>query len=723
MMPTPDLKETLKQEIEDSQIILRTEVEFEPAKKDGDTEIKPPMTEMLTLTEEQEERLKSEVFQLFETIAQERKDEDAKCEELEAQYGGEILPEKHMEFALNVPVTAMKCDAVERLAVRAFLQSDPKFEMSLRPESVREGMDQEAIRKIERDQSDYLDYVLDERINIDSPLRQVIHQAVTLRGGFMKVPYSYETKRKIREETYSGKRVESGKTDERGNPIYIAEGLNSFLKNYPKAVLPDDPGHGYFQKLSQFQDCRFKAKYTALIYDDAKPCFVHRKDFYARKTTEGYEGLCNEQFYAERVPYTYWDMEKMEQRKEMVNVSKMEYKDEKASIKDEKYKLKEHNTLEVTYYFRMNAENEEETRIICRFGEENKVFLGAFEYTYDYVECIYVPFYITKKDKGLYKPGLGEKLTDSNMTQNAMLNMMLTEAWLELVSTPITKEGSRITAQLLSKDFKPGVPLTVGPQENINEEIDFLDKPQKQVAAQMIPMLMYLAKLDDNRTGVSDIQATGQADPNDPRAPAAKTAMLLKASGINIEDYIDCLMPSFNKVGEIILKNTFQMAESGRKFRQKQRAGRITGNKDVFSTISRDDMILETVIQSQAGAFAFDKIEEAQKNAMVWQMFRYDPIFSRDPNAIREMARTILESTSPKWKAKADKMVLSDAQFNEKIVKVGITALDTYIKSIQMNTKVTGQSPAPNIQEFLKIVAQLMQQVSTPNEQEMKEMK
>lgn len=716
-------KEDLEKEIEDQQTILRTDVEMENV--EGDSEIKPPMTELIGLTDIQSEKLKTEVFSLVETINQDKKEYDGQITDLEAQYGGEIIPEKYIEFNLNVPVTAMKCDAVERLAVRAFLKSDPKYSISLRPESIRKGMDSDKIRDIERDQSDYLDYALDERIKIDSPLRKTIHQAVTLKGGWMKIPYCYKKKRAIREEFYSGKRIDSKQTDGGGNTIFIAEGMKEFLRNYPKAVFPGDVGEKYFKKLTEFKDARFKSKYWKVVYDDPKPIYVNTKNFWARKTTEGYDGLCNEQIYFERVPYTYWEMEKMEEREEMVNVEKMRFKTEKLEetslVTD--YKLKEHNVLEITYYFKIDGEEDEETRIICRFGEENKVFLGAFEYPYDSVECIYVPFHITDKESGLYKSGLAEKLTDNNITQNAMLNMMLTEAWLELVSTPITREGSTIAAQLLSKDFKPGVPLTVGATENVNEEIKFLDKPQKLIGQQMIPMLLYLAKLADAGSGVSDIQATGQADPTDPRAPAKKTRDLLRQSGINIEDYIDVLMPSFNKVGEIILQLTYQMSQSGRKFRPKQRAERITGNDDIFSEISRDDMILETVIQSQAGAYAFDKIEEINKNTIAWQSFRNDPIISRDPAAVREMARTLMESISPNWKAKTNKILLSDVQFNQKIMGVGIQALDTYIKSVKAKSETTGEAPEPQIQEFLALVAQMMAQVSQPTEEEAKALK
>jgi len=297
-MPEQITREQVKRAIEDEQTILRTDVEIEPV--DGDSEIKPPMTDLLDLSEKQQERLKKEVFDLFEHLKDERKEYDSQVTSLEAQYGGEIIPEKHMEFSLNVPVTQVKCDAVERLAIKAFLESDPMFSCSLRPEAIRKGMDAESIRNIERDQEDYLDYVLDERVNIASPLRKTIHQSVILKGGFMKIPYCYKKKRTIREEFYSGKKVDSGKVDESGNPIYIAEGMNEFLSNYPKATMPFEMGHKYFLELTEFKDVRFRSKYWKTVFDDPKPLFVNTKNFWARKSAEGYDGLCDEQIYFER---------------------------------------------------------------------------------------------------------------------------------------------------------------------------------------------------------------------------------------------------------------------------------------------------------------------------------------------------------------------------------------------------------------------------------------
>ena len=719
-MPPQVTKKEVIEAIEDEQTILREEVELKDV--EGNEEIKPPMTEMVNYSPEQINTLKKDVFDIFDAFVQDRKVIDGEDEQLGAQYNGQVVEEALMEFNLNVDVTAVKCDAVERLAAKAFIESDPKFTITLRPEAMRKGMDKDSIRNIERDQEDYLDYALDERINVASPLRKVLHQAVVLKKcGIMKVPYKYTRKRFIREEFYSGKKEDTGQVNpQTKEPILRAKGMEGFLRNYPTAIVEGETGHSYYKQLLEFKDARFEAFYWRTVHDDPKPMYVDSKNFYTRLSTEGYDGLCDEQCYIERTKYTYWQMKKKEEAGEMINVDLLEFATDKLAqgAKDAKYKLKEHNILEVTYHFK-EGESKEETKIICLFSEQNKTFMGAFEYPYYNVECIYVPFYIYDKIAGFYKGGMAQKLTSSHQAQNSILNMMLTETWLELVSTPIVKEGSTIANQLLNTTFRPGTPLTIKATEHFKDELDFVPKPQKQVAAQLLNVLLYLSKLDGDKTGVSDIAATGKGDPLDPRAPAAKTAMLLKQSGINIGDLIDVLAPSFNKVGEIILKLTHQMSNSGRKFRGKQRAGRVTGS-EVFSEISRDDMILETVIQSRASAFAFDKLNEKRENLALAQWAAQDEVIRRNPKGMHEIALTLLESWSPTWKAKADKIALSNEEFSAEVANVGIKALNVYMKGLMEQAGAQGGAPKANIKEFLQIVSTMMTQMVNPPEEEKK---
>lgn len=707
---TQDIKEVIK----DNVLIQRTDVKTEDLPP---TEDDSPDSPLYNFYEDQEERLITEVFRLFDILKEDRKDDEKRWDDLEAQYDG-MMEKSKLEFNLNVPVTMVKCDSVERLALKSFIESDPKYSCTLRPEAIRKSMTNDKIEELQQKQEDYLDYQLDERINIESPLRKVLHQAVVLDYGLIKIPYEYIRKRRTRNEFYSGKAIrneQSGKLE--------AEGMKEFLRNYPLAALPGEEGHKYFQKLIKFEDARFEADYWYVAYDDPCPKFVDIRDFYVRLSCEGYRGLCDEQIKIERQRYTFWELKKLEKAKKLKNVDMMKYAtadDVKNQNQDEKYDLKELDVLEVDYYFRENEDSDEEIHIVAWFGEHNKSFLGAVLYQYHAIESIFVPFFIKDKKKGMLKGGMARDLTDSNIAQNAILNMMLTESWLELITTPVVRSSSDIAEQVLSGRWAPGVPLVTEENvQSIKEEIDFLPKPQNAVAGQLINVLMFLAKMDDDRTGVS-AGMSGKENPMDPRAPAAKTAMLLKQSGINIEEYINCLLPSFNKVGEIILQQTYQMSNSGRKFRSRRINSVAGGVGNPYAEISRDEMILETMIQSRASGFAFDKINEKQENLTIYQLMRQDPLIARNPKAVHELARTLLKSWSPTWKAKADKLVLSNQEFNQEILKVGVQSLGMYMQALQQQKETTGAEAQPQLDDYLKMTAQLLMQSVNPTEEEQK---
>jgi len=708
-------KQIIENAIEDNLIIQRTDLETKdlPPKEDD-----APDSPLIDLSLEQQERLKTEVFRLFEELKGERKEDEARWNDLEAQYDGDMDKSK-LEFNLNVPVTMVKCDSIERLAIKAFTDSDPKYSCTLRPEAIKKSMDNDKIEELQQKQEDYLDYQLDERINMESPLRKVIHQAVVLDYGLMKIPYEYIRKRRTREEIYSGKPI----TNEATN-ILEAEGLREFLSNYPKAILPGAEGHKYYQKLLTFKDARFEATYWYSAYDDPCPKFVDIRDFYVRLSCEGYRGLCDEQIKIEREKYTFWELKKLERAKKFENVDMMKYatkQDIKDNKQNEKHDLEELSILEVDYHFCENEDSEDETHIIAWFGEHNKAFLGAVLYQYHAVESIYVPFFIKDKKKGMLKGGIAKDLTDSHTAQNAVLNMMLTETWLELVTTPIVREDSSIAEQILTGRWAPGVPLVTDSNvQSVREEFDFLPKPQKAVAGQLMGVLLFLSKLDDDRTGVSQ-GLSGRESPTDPNAPAAKTAMLLRQSGINIEEYIKCLLPSFNKIGEILLQQTYQMSSSGRRYISK-RINAVTGGKgNPYSEITRDEMILETMIQSRASGFAFDKVLEKQENLVMYQLLRNEPIIARNPKAVHELVRTMLKSGGPVWKAKANTMALSNQEFNQEILKIGIKALATYIQALKQKEATTGVKENPNVQEYLDIAMQMMAQSVNPQEEEKKQ--
>lgn len=705
---------------ETKDLSLKTDLEIEkvPAAELAERDPNVPgYKERCSYSEDQIKRLKDELFKAYTRLQDERKSEklDEKWDGLEAQYAGEMADDTGLEFNLSVPVTQVKCDTVERLALKAFLESDPKFTVTPRPQTAR--MDKWDV--IVNRQADYLDYKFDETIDVESPLRKILHNSVLLGVGIMKIPYEYLRKRRRREEQYSAKIDVDPATRQPRQP-----GLEAFLRQYPDAVNPGSEGHWVIKDLLAGKDVVFKANFNDLVYDDPNPSFVNIRDFFVSKNCEGYVGLCDEKLTIERQSYTWWELKKAEANGDFENIEAC-----KSIVNDETtpgdprgdgdYKTRPYEVIECVYHFNEKEGSEDiadEVRLIVWLEVKSKTYLGAIYYPYDLVDCYYIPFYVKNKKAGFYKGGIGEDLTQSNLAQNALLNFMLTEAWQQLMTTPIIRKGSTIADQFLNKRWKPGVPLEV-PTSTMafDQELQFLDKPQRLVAQQMMPILAFLGKYDADRTGITDLASTGANDPTDPTAPAAKTAMLLKASGINISDYINCLLPSFNRIGEIVLGLTYQMTQkgSGRPYRQRELQSKVVGGNP-FGEITRDDMIAKTNIQSRAAGFDFDKVNEKRENLALFQVLRMDPILNQNPEGVYTLARTLVQSWSPMWKNKIDQLLPDPGTFQMNQLKVAIQALQVYLQQIVQQAKVTGVAPAPDMKQFVGLAAQMMQQAVNP---------
>lgn len=713
-------------------LIDRTEIEIDKVPQEELDEREdgvPAFKEKIEFTEPQIEKLKDQIFKAYERLKVDRKDVDDLIMGLKSQYSGEMVDDAGLEFNLNVPITQVKVDSGARLTLKAFMESDPKFTVTPRPTTAKQDKWDVTVNA----QTDYLDYKFDEEIDIESPMRKVLHQAWLYPVGLIKVPYEYTKKNFKREQFFSGE----PDTDEQGN-IFIP-GLKEFLVQYPDAVNPGDVGHWAFKDLVEGKDVTFKANYYEPTYDDPKPSFVDIKDFWVDKDTEGYEGLCDAQLTIERQKYSWWELLKMEKNEDFENVRnvKVVTNDNDGESVDEddgeeqptpepeaNYKTKKYRVLECVYHFNEKIPDddddydvEDEIKIICWFEVQSKAFLGAILYPYDTVECIYVPFYVENKEAGFYKGHFAEKLTDSHLAQNAILNFMLTESWQQLMTTPIIKQGSPLADQFYNKRWKPGVPLEIPKGAlSLESELGFLDRAQKGVAVQLMQVLQFLKQMDDDRTGINE-GISGKTDPLDPSAPASKTAMLLQQSGINVSDYINSLLPSFNKVAEIILQLTYQMSKEGRPFKQRQTAGMVTG-QDPFGTLTRDQMSAKTNIQSRAAGFAFDKVNEKRENLTLFQLFRQDPIISQNPEGVYAMARTLIQSWSPLWKNKVDTILPDPQTFNQQQFEIAVQALAVYLKDKTDKAKLLGGEPQADFKEYMNLATSMMAEAITSTEEE-----
>src|SRR4030042_58223 len=440
--------------------------------------------------------------------------------------------------------------------MQALMKSDPKYSVSPRP-----GFQKQGGQDICDRQSDFLDYKLD-----NLPFREhegmTIHSAVLKGTGFTKIKHLIKREKRKREETYKGTpgkgkiSIVIGQNPD-GSPVaMLNDGLQEFINNWPDA-LKDYPQ--YVKKLMEGKEVRFVAQFTETTYNDPAFTSVNLKNFFARLSCDGYEGLKTTKLMAERMEYSYWDLKKEEKRGFFQDIDELIHDDKDKDKKKNKYENQMYEIFECNFYCKLKESDEEEIK--CKFwiSEEKRKIIGAVYWPYYGIDCDYLPHYISKKEPGLYGDGLGEILTDSHAAENAVLNVMLESAWMHALITPITERNSGVHKQFIEKAWTHGIPLTL----NQGEKVDFLQKYMSQLDTRsMIALLQILFQGDDEATGVTS-GMSGKESPLDPHAPAAKTVALLKWAGIDIEEYILSLSPSFNIIGECILQIYYQMSQDG----------------------------------------------------------------------------------------------------------------------------------------------------------------
>ena len=667
----------------------------------------PIYYEQLDIPEEDKTRIVQDIMDEFEAIKGERDGEklEEKWDTLDRQYSGLVKEDTRRMFNLCRKITKVKVNRVVNMIMQAFMKSDPKYSVTPRPEFMRQGG-----QEVADNQSDFLDYKLDN-LPFRDPEGLTVHSAVLKGTGILKVYHLIKKEKKKREEQYKGTpKLVMGQGGQQavdpqtGMPIVKNDGLEEFLRNWPEAP-KDYPG--LIKKLEEGKEIKIVAEYTEMTYNDPAFKNIDLKNFFVRLNTDGYEGLKSTKLVVERQEYNYWDLKLEEKKGFFKDIDEITYEDEDKKKRRANYQTEVYQILECTYFGKLKEDDEEEIKIVCWIAEEKKVMIGAITYPYYAIDCSYIPHYITKKCAGFYQPGLGEDMTDTNIAENAILNHILESAWMQNLITPIVPEGSDIQKQFLEKTWTHGIPLIKGP----GEEVDFLQKymPKSDVGG-MISLIQYLIQGDDDVTGVSSLMS-GRESPVDPTAPASKTMALLAQSGINIEDYILTISPSFNLIGELILQIYYQMSTDGVKYQPKPE--RVTGSNP-FKLLSRADMMARTNLQVQAYAFDFNKLDEVKKDMALYQLFRQDPIVARYPEAIYVMAKNLIKGWSPKWANLVDTIMPSPQEFKKEQLQTAAQAIALYVQGMAREAKLTGQPPVIDPKQLLAVMQQAMVESVTP---------
>lgn len=724
-------KDLQKEDIaaKDGQYVLRAQDKEEQKRNDLTVDDIPSYRVRLDLREDQKERLIDQFQQEFRAILEERRGLDLteKWASLDRQYDGMLKKNQKLAFNLHTQQSKIKTDAIVRALNEAFLDSQPMVDVSPRPEFWKE-QDKNGEDVCEKQQQ-FIQYEMEENIQPSADITRVALCAVKKFVGIMKLEWCYEKEMRKREETYAGENEIVGVDPQSGQPITENKALKEFEGNYPNWK---DRGYSsYHDKIAKGGTVNLVVEYLDTICNSAKWRHVDIEDFYVRNSTFYNDGLKKAHLVVERDTMTYWELMKKEKNEEFENVDEIcqAYPSASQSEGGSKldYKNNDYPVLEATIYFKLEEDDEEETKIKAWFAEidsdqekqtdgQRYDLFGGILYPYYGFDIDYKAFYIKLNNDGFYgaaKSVLAD-LKDSNIAQDAILNLSLHSMYIRNILTPICKEGSDIETMFIENRWQDGRPLVVDAMtENVQDAMAFVQYPQINLQ-DFMALSVQMQKIDSGVTGITDAAATGRADPSDPHAPAAKTIALLNQSGINIKDYIRTFLPAFNMMVGDTLQLYYQMSQEGKKFKVSYKSRKVTG-EDAFASITRDEMIARTNIQARASAFAFDKANEKQENMMAYQMIASSPVAATQPEAYYKAFILALSTMGPLWKNFSETDVLSPQEFAQKQQAVAMQAIQKMLQIQQLKSSVVGTAPAlPNAQEAGAAITQAQAEAANP---------
>ena len=659
-------------------------------KKEEELEI-PKYMSRLELSEEVTKNIIKEIIDEKEAIDEERQEDDFEnfCDAMDAQYEGNMDAGRDQQFTVHRHLTKDKTDKLSNRLSQACIKPDPLFTITPRPEFAKT-----VGREVCDKKSDFLDYKLDEVVPIDEEMQKVAH-STSLKGlGFLHIDEEIEREQRRREEVYEG-----------------PDGARSLVQAFGEAITKYA---GTVKQLMLGKKKNLIVKYKETTYNDPMPKCVDIKKVWIRRAASTYRKMATTQLIAEEEDFSWWGLKKLEKKSWFYDIDKLIFKYDKDGEKtDEKnlnFKKETYKIFKCTFYADLE-DGKDRVKSIFWINIERKLMIGSINFPWYSLPCQYIPFHILNKRVGtLYQPGFGEYLTDDNITVDYITNFMLEGIDARNRMSPIANEDSAVAKQMQEKRWTFGMTMFNDGQE----KLDFVQSHMPQIDVNgMLNTMAFIFQGAGNKTSITDA-TSGRSDPVDPRAPAQKTLALLTQNEPNIEEYVTTFAKSFNHVGNALMAIYYQMSSEGRAYKIKPE--RVVGGEE-FGTLSRDEMIARTSIQTRASVFAFDKLNEKREWVTLKQILDQEPLFRGNPESVYAFIKMMLESWSPVVKSHINRIWPSLEDMQKQQLQIAVQGVQVYVDTKVAQSKEAGEAIPFEIQELVQMIQEMpqgMKELATP---------
>ncbi len=280
---------------------------------------------------------------------------------------------------------------------------------------------------------------------------------------------------------------------------------------------------------------------------------------------------------------------------------------------------------------------EPERRYICTFSIDTDTLLGATDY---YIKSeIYIDWRLLKRPGrmlGISIIGLVEAI---NAEADASINQEINSSMIDSVPVFIGKKGAKADmdqAGLFTDFFKPGNAAFIdNPADFGALKVPGVDKTTS--AARRAELL----RMAEMLVGPTQM-LSGRESPIDPEAPGNKTIALIQQSNMRIEDYINELRISFDKLGELILALYYQFGRNSIKFEsERPTEGQIAEGK-IVKELRRKALRGNVRLQTHGVTATANPEIEFMKAVKWWELLSNEPMVGGDKVRRRELLNRLM---------------------------------------------------------------------------------
>jgi len=665
----------------------------------------------LDITDDTEQKkIVKAINEEFEAIKKERGDIDGEnydefLEMMDRQKKGRMPKTTGRAYNLDTGVSKIKCGDIIRTIMDALLGVDPVVSISPRP-GFAKGQGYEICSQ----QQEFLDYAIDEKIPLKGPMRLAADSATYKKVGIIKWTHKVRKEKRIKTEKFTGKITQTGTDPNTGAPILKNTGIEDFLLAYGPEFEKDPNKYKWIiDLLSKEKVAKFDVEYDEIVYNDPFPQFIDNKNFYVRKNTEGYIGLCEAELTVERVSFSYYKLKQLEKEYGFINVNKLIYdsdEDENAGKKRDGFASENYDLQECVYNYEKDGEH---VKTVMWVAEVKQLYMGGVYFPFTVIGSYYVPHYVKKTGTGFYQEGVAEDLTDVHLSKNAILNHTLEAAQMANTVTPMAKKNSDVSNQFLNNTWVNGMPIYAG-----KGEVDFLNNYIKAPDIRgLLTLDQSLSQIASQLSRSSDLRS-GKETPLDPSAPASKTAMLLQESSKDVRDYVDVFAKGFNIDAQMILRIYYEMNDDEQEYLEK-RYRQVVGAPS--KKISKSALMAKTLIQSQAMVYDFNKTNAKRQDLLNNQFLSNESLIVNNPRANWERVNILISSMDPKWKNNKQKLLPSLEDFNKQQMMIAVQAVQIFVQQMMQQAKVTGNPPQVDAKALVELITQLQSMATRPIDQ------